>query len=123
MIEPTSYIHAGGYFPVGQTTTLHLSGLYSSQAKAHETVLGGAMQLAVSEGDKPTNVYVGSWIRISDAIIPYIGLEFGDFRLGLTYDITTSSLKTASESKGGIELSLNYTKRPTGSKGLPCPKF
>ncbi len=123
LLNQRATVHAGGFFPVGQTTTLHLSGLYSSQAKAHETVLGGAMQLAVSEGDNPTNVYVGSWIRISDAIIPYIGLEFGGFRLGLTYDVTTSSLKTASESKGGIELSLNYTKRPADSKGVPCPKF
>ncbi len=123
LLNPRATLHAGGYFPLGETSTLHLSGLYSTQAAAHETVIGGAMQLQVSEGDKPTSVYFGSWLRVSDAIIPYIGLEFDDFRLGLTYDVNTSSLKAASESKGGIELSLNYTKRPPDSKGLPCPKF
>ena len=69
---------------MGETSTLHLSGLYSTQANAHETVLGGAVEMTVSYGDKPTSVYVGSWIRINDAIIPYRGLEFGNFRLGLT---------------------------------------
>ena len=123
LLNPRATLHAGGFFPLGESSTLHLSGLYSTQANAHETVLGGAVEMAVSEGDKPTSVYFGSWIRINDAIIPYIGLEFGNFRLGLTYDVNNSSLKTASESKGGIELSLNYTQRPADSKGLPCPKF
>ena len=123
LLNQRATLHAGGFFPVGETYTLHLSGLYSTQAKAHETVVGGALQLPVSEGDKPTSIYVGSWLRVSDAIIPYIGLEFGDFRFGFTYDINTSSLKTASESKGGLEISLNYTPKPPDSKGLPCPKF
>lgn len=123
LINPRATIHSGGYFGLGETSTLHLSGLYSTQANAHETVLGGAIELAVSDGDKPTNVYFGSWLRLNDAIIPYIGLEFGDFRLGLTYDVNNSSLRTASESKGGMELSLNYSKRPSESKGMPCPKF
>ena len=58
-----------------------------------------------------------------DAIIPYVGLEFSDLRVGVTYDINISDLKTASESRGGIEISLIYIKQPPESKGLPCPKF
>jgi type IX secretion system PorP/SprF family membrane protein len=123
LLNPRTTIHGGGYFPVGEMSTVHLSGLYSLQAKASEAVLGGAMQLMVSEEEKPTSVYFGGWIRINDAVIPYVGLEFGDFRLGATYDVNTSSLKAASESRGGIEISLNYTRRSPDSKGLPCPKF
>jgi hypothetical protein len=123
LLNPRTTLHAGGYFPVSEMSTLHLSGLFSTQAKASETVIGGAMQFTVSEDDKPTSVYVGSWMRFKDAIIPYVGLEFGDFRLGVTYDVNTSSLKTASESKGGVEISLNYIRRSPDSKGLPCPKF
>lgn len=123
LLNPRTTFHAGGYFPVGDVGTLHLSGLYSTQAKAQEAVLGGALQLTVSEGDKPVNVYVGSWMRINDALIPYLGLDFGDFRLGATYDVNTSSLKTGSQSRGGIEISLIYVRRPADSRGLPCPKF
>jgi len=50
-------------------------------------------------------------------------LEFGDFRLGTTYDINTSSLKTASNSRGGIEISLIYAHRPNTDRNIHCPKF
>ncbi|MGI8951607.1 MAG: PorP/SprF family type IX secretion system membrane protein [Chitinophagaceae bacterium] len=125
LLNPRFTFHAGGFFPVGDITTLHLSGLFSTQAKAHETVVGGAFQFALGDqdADKPMSFYAGSWIRLSDAIIPYIGLEFSDFRLGVTYDINTSQLKTASQSQGGIEVSLIYIKKPAQSKGIPCPKF
>ncbi len=124
LLSPRTTLHAGGYFPVGQTTTLHLSGLYSTQSKTNETVIGGAFQLPFgSESNNPSSLYVGSWYRVKDAIIPYIGLEFGNFRLGTTYDITTSNLRTASNSRGGMEISLIYIKRQPDNKGLPCPKF
>ncbi len=123
LLNPRTTFHAGGYFPAGTTGTLHLSGLYSIQAGASEAVLGAALQLPVTEGDKPASVYFGSWLRLNDAVIPYLGLEFSDFRLGATYDVNTSSLKTASQSRGGIEISLIYIKKSPGSKGLPCPKF
>lgn len=123
LINPRTTFHGGGYFPVGATGTVHLSALYSMQAGASETVFGGAYQAPFGEGEKPASIYFGAWMRFNDAIIPYIGLEFDDFRLGATYDVNTSSLKSASNSRGGIEISLIYIKKAPGSKGVPCPKF
>lgn len=125
LLNPRFTLHSGGYFPVGAITTLHLSGLFSSQAGAQETVVGGAMQFAIGDQDTeaPTNFYAGSWYRLGDALIPYVGLEFNGFRFGATYDVNTSDLKTASQNKGGIEISLIYIKQPPGAKGVPCPKF
>ncbi|MCY7421067.1 MAG: PorP/SprF family type IX secretion system membrane protein [Chitinophagaceae bacterium] len=125
LLNPRTTFHAGGFFPVGQSTRLHLSGLFSTQAKASETVIGGAMEFVVADAtvEKPVSLYVGSWLRMNDAVIPYVGLEFSDFRLGLTYDATISSLKSASQGRGGMELSLIYIKKSPDSRGLPCPKF
>jgi type IX secretion system PorP/SprF family membrane protein len=125
LLNPRTTIHAGGYFPVGGSSKLHLSGLFSTQAQASETVVGGAMEFVVADAsvESPVSVYVGSWIRMNDAVIPYVGLEFSDFRLGVTYDATISSLKGASQGRGGIELSLIYIKKSPDSRGLPCPKF
>lgn len=123
LLNPRTTVHGGGYFPVSDNGTVHVSALYSTQASASETVFGGALELAVTEGDKPTSVYFGSWMRINDAVIPYLGLGFSDFRLGATYDVNISSLKAASQSRGGIEISLIYIRKPPGSRGLPCPKF
>jgi type IX secretion system PorP/SprF family membrane protein len=123
ILNPRTTFHGGGYFPVGQNSTIHLSALYSTQASASETVFGGAYEIPIEEGDKPTSIYFGSWWRLNDALIPYVGLEFSDFRLGATYDVNTSSLKAASQSRGGIEISLIYIKTSEGRTGVPCPKF
>lgn len=124
LLNPRTTIHGGGYFPAGYNGTVHLSGLYSTQAGASEALIGGAYQFLVDDsGEKPTSVYVGSWLRMKDAVIPYVGLEFGDIRMGLSYDANISSLKPASQAKGGMEISLIYIKRPAESRGLPCPKF
>ena len=123
-INPRATIQAGTYFGIGPATTLHLSGIETIQAGASETVLGGAFQFIAQQDDnKSTSLYVGSWMRLNDAIIPYVGLEFNDVRFGLTYDVTTSTLKTASENKGGIELSAVYIYRPSTDKPINCPKF
>ena len=126
LLSPRATFHAGGYFPTSETSTLHVSALYSTQAKAHETVLGAAMQFATGDletTENPVSFYAGSWVRLGDALIPYIGLEYNNLRFGLTYDINMSDLKTASQSRGGVELSIIYIAKTPGSKGLPCPKF
>ena len=66
-------------------TTVHLSGLFSTQAGANETLLGGAMQFIAGDpdADNPTSFYGGGWVRLGDAIIPYVGLEFSDLRVGI----------------------------------------
>lgn len=124
ILNPRTTFHGGGYFPIGEVTTLHVSALQMFQGGASETMLGGAIQLnATPEAPKPTSFYFGSWIRFNDAIIPYIGLEFDDFRFGATYDYNSSSLKTASQNRGGIEISLIYTRRPSTDRPVNCPKF
>jgi len=126
LLNPRATFHAGGYFPTGDISTLHISALYSTQAGATETLVGGAMQFSATDintSDNPVSVYAGAWLRLKDAFIPYVGLEWGSMRVGATYDINTSDLKAASQSRGGFELSLIYIAKTPGSKGLPCPKF
>lgn len=124
-LNPRATIHAGTYFPIATNVKLHLSALQSFQGGATETVMGGAFQLTptADQSEKPPSLYVGTWIRFNDAIFPYVGLEFGDLRLGMSYDINTSSLKTGSQGNGGIEVSLIYARRPSTDKPINCPKF
>lgn len=117
-------IHGGGYLPVSDMLVANVSVIHQRQAKASETVLGGALGiLANNNPDNPTNVYVGSWLRLNDAVIPYIGLEIGGLRIGASYDVNISTLKTATASRGGSEFSLIYIKRKAEVKGIPCPRF
>lgn len=121
--------HGGGYFPIaGSPSTMYVSALYNHQAGAHELVAGGAWAInANNDEENPVNFYAGLWGRFSnvtDALIPYVGLDYNNFSLGLTYDVNVSSLQTASQSRGGIEISLIYIKKPSdGRRAVPCPKF
>jgi len=131
IILPTRLtVHAGGYFPTGGATNVYLSGLFNKQATAKEFVVGGALQMNAGGDERsPVNVYFGSWARFSnvnDAIIPYVGLDYGSFNLGMTYDINVSAFKTASQGRGGIEISLIYIKKPSQedrSRQVQCPRF
>jgi type IX secretion system PorP/SprF family membrane protein len=117
-------IHGGGSFPVSDLITVHTSVIHQRQNKASETTLGAAIAANLNQDqEKPTSVYIGSWIRFNDAIAPYIGLEFGGLRIGATYDFNISSLKAATNTRGGSEISLIYIKQPAENKGIPCPKF
>jgi type IX secretion system PorP/SprF family membrane protein len=117
-------VHAGGSFPVSDQLTLHTSIIHQIQNKASETTLGAAIAANLNQDEeKPTSVYIGSWVRFNDAIVPYIGLEFGGLRIGASYDFNISGLKAATNTRGGSEISLIYIKQPAENKGIPCPKF
>ncbi|WP_051268156.1 PorP/SprF family type IX secretion system membrane protein [Terrimonas ferruginea] len=119
-------IQAGGKIPIGSYNFIHLAANHSMQAKAHNTIVGGSFSLNVNNDEEnPTNVYLGSWYRFGDAVIPYMGLEFGEWHFGASYDVNTSQLKTASNARGGIEISLIYIKKyvDPNMRKLNCPKF
>lgn len=126
LLNARTTLQAGGKIPVGSYHAVHFSGIYSMQAKATNTVVGGAFMYNVNGNDEnPTNVYLGSWYRFNDAIIPYIGLEFSGIHIGATYDANTSSLRPATNTRGGMEISLIYIKKPVdpNAKKLNCPRF
>jgi type IX secretion system PorP/SprF family membrane protein len=125
-LKPRLTLQGGGYKPIGNNKMLHGSFIHQRQAGATETVLGGAVSFNVNgDEENPTAVYTGMWYRFNDAIIPYLGLEVADFRFGFTYDMNISSLNTASNSRGGAEISLIYVHKPgdLSLKKYNCPKF
>jgi type IX secretion system PorP/SprF family membrane protein len=126
LLEPRLTLQGGGMLPIGEFNAVHFSALHSRQANAINTVIGGAYMLNVNQDPRsPTNFYLGTWFRVGDAIIPYVGLEFGEFRVGATYDVNISGLKPGSNMRGGAEFSLIYIKQPVdpNARKLNCPKF
>jgi type IX secretion system PorP/SprF family membrane protein len=122
-------VMAGGRLPTNQFNAFHFSANYSFQANANNLMFGGAYAMNLNyDEENPVNVYMGAWARfnnVTDALIPYVGLEFGDVQLGVTYDVNVSSLKPASNMRGGVEISLIYIKKPVDRslKKLNCPRF
>lgn len=126
ILSARTTIQGGAKLPVGTYNSVHISANHSMQAKAKNTMAGAAFCLNVNNDEEtPTNVYLGTWYRLNDAVIPYMGLEFAEWHFGVTYDVNTSSLKAASNSRGGIEISAIYIRKHSdpSMKRLNCPKF
>lgn len=124
-LDPRVTVHGGGYFPIADNVKLHTSAIAQFQNRASEIVVGAAAA-ATADDDviNPTSIYLGAWYRFDDALIPYFALEFAGMRIGASYDINLSSLKSASQSRGGLELSIIYIhKSAEGGRGMPCPVF
>jgi len=109
-LDPKIIFSGGVHDIIGDYLGFTIQADYSQQGPAHETI-GGAM-VSYKLGDDPDNSdYVfnlGTYIRWGDAIIPVIKLESNAFTFGLSYDVNISTLQTASEGRGGFELSLSY---------------
>lgn len=117
-------IHGGYSFPVSNVLSVNASIIQQIQNNASEILAGAAISANLNgDTDHPSNLYFGSWIRMKDALIPYVGIEVKGLRIGASYDINTSSLKAATASRGGAEFSLIYIKKSSQIKAIPCPKF
>lgn len=71
-------------------------------------------------------VYIGMWSRAADAGWLSFGMDYNSLYVGLSYDINYSRLSPASNSRGGIELSIIYILRdilPKRKKYNICPNF
>jgi type IX secretion system PorP/SprF family membrane protein len=125
-IAPRYTFSAGARFPIGEVNAINISGNFNHEANARNVVFGGAYEFNLSaDPNYPTNLYLGSWYRWKDAIIPYVGLEFGELHIGASYDVNISGLKPGSNTRGGAEVSLIYIRQPRDRdlKKLNCPKF
>lgn len=132
-LHPRFTLHGGYSTPLSESNNnnfIHFSGMYSRQSNAVDALLGGAWSYNLNSDEpasSPINIYLGMWARFSnltDAIIPYVGLDVGSFTIGMSYDVNVSSLKPASQGQGGFEISVIYIKKPSdGRKPIPCPKF
>jgi len=97
--------------------------LYSNQGKFNELVFGSNIRYRYKSS---RNLYGGIWYRNADAIIASAGFDYYQWNFGISYDINTSDLESASNNRGGLELSVTYiwkVFKPTFRKYKACPKF
>jgi type IX secretion system PorP/SprF family membrane protein len=127
----TGYL--GGSFDLNENIVLFASGLYQTQAAAHEILGGAAVGFVLNPGHdeefvKNTLLYLGGWYRYGDAVSPYIGFEWSKMKLGISYDVNVSSFSPATNGNGGYEISLIFNgcinKREfSRTPNVSCPRF
>lgn len=60
--------------------------------------------------ESETAVYVGAFYRLQDAAYIVMRLDYGDFGVGVSYDLNVSNLTVASNGRGALELTLIFNK-------------
>ena len=103
-----------------------LSYINRDQGSFNENLFGALVSV------NNNNIYLhsfstGIFIRNKDALILMSYININDLKIGLSYDINTSSLSNASKGRGGFEFSLIYlfntTKPSFYYPPKPCPDF
>ncbi len=115
-------VHGGVRMQVNEKLSLTPHFLYLHQGNADEKVGGIYGQYNLNE---IFDFVFGASLRYKDAVIPFVGMLWDGFSLGLSYDINVSDLGVASVNNGGFELSLTFVKRQEGKiiSQLSCPRF
>jgi hypothetical protein len=102
---PRRYAFHSSFVTSGQNGLSVLGSLTSISVNGLNNITAG---VAVRKSVDYFSITWGCWYRIGDAVIPYIGLSKSGFSLGISYDNTTSGLKSVSQNRNAFELSLTY---------------
>ena len=106
---PIRYVvHGGLSFNLFERTSIVPHVLYMHQGTASETMLGTYVQLYVNP---ETDIMIGGYYRFKDAVAPFVGFDWKNFIVGLSYDANTSKLGAMTRNVNSFELSLSYVKR------------
>lgn len=84
---------------------------YALQGTYNEIIFGGLVSYNMEvRAAIPTFVIsAGAFYRLGDAIVPVVKVRYHDLSFGFSYDVNLSSLKEATNMKGGFELTLFKT--------------
>ena len=108
-------LHGNARFGLGESNSAIMPSFqYSKQGPSSEFILGAMFRYVLTPTSKVTGfnkgsaLSVGPVIRFNDAIAIAAMFELGTFAFGFSYDVNTSSLRSASNGYGGFELAIRF---------------
>ncbi len=102
---------------------------YALQGPYHELMLGGMLRWArLTNSDDSRGgfgIAAGAQLRVGDAIIPTLRVDYKGQRLGISYDINNSALKAATAMRGGLEVTAVFSGffHPADGGNVAGPRF
>ncbi len=128
-LEPKYVISTGIKLTVDEYSSFIIQADHSVQGNYNETIAGALYSYNL--GEDPENaeytIHGGAFLRWQDALIPVIKLDKHPLSVAISYDVNISQLKTASQGRGGFEISFAYIgflDRYNSSRDkVLCPRF
>jgi len=119
--------HANAEWKVSEKLNVLPSMLFMRQGKFSEFNFGGAAKYILTDfiGLYRT-VWFGLFYRNKDAGFMTMGVDYDNWKVGLSYDVNTSSLVPASRRRGGLEIAVIYIFNKTPFKRIQhrvCPNY
>jgi type IX secretion system PorP/SprF family membrane protein len=132
-LNPKWQANAGINIPLSEIWSVKGEMNYLKQGLFTETMAGvlftvsPVMQSSPNGDEQTLKVSAGMMMRVNDALVPVLQLGYNQFKVGVSYDVNTSSLKTASQGRGGFELTLSYqaftSNQSSSLNSVRCPRF
>ncbi len=122
-------VNAGFAAPVSDENRIIMYADYFMQGGSRQ-LQGGLLvnhDLVQYDEDQKISISAGAFYRGKDAFMPVIKLDYYQYSIGMSYDVNTSKLKSASQYRGAYELTLSYkafnNKYNTSANKVKCPLF
>ena len=124
------WVASGGIrFGVTDYSYLTIQADHSRQGGFSETIAGALYGVKIGQDiDHPDyTLHGGLFMRLNDAVIPVIKIDYNPFSVAISYDVNISKLKPSSYGRGGYELSVSYIgfldRERSAINALHCPRF
>ncbi len=120
------WVFSGGLkLNVGEYSFVEIQGDHYHQGSFKQTILGAMYGLKIGPyPDEPDyTLSLGTFIRLQDALIPVLKLEYPPYAISFSYDANVSKLKPSSLGRGGFEMSISFTKKTERYSNPYAPRF
>lgn len=108
-------LHGNAVFSLSSSNVAFCPAFMAALQRPQQEILAGVLfrymlnqNSKYTDANKQASVSFGGYMRVKDAIIPSVLLEYDHYAMGLTYDVNISRLRAASSMRGGIEIALRY---------------
>ncbi len=122
-------VNAGLSAPISAEKQLIVYADYFMQGGTRQ-IQGGLLlthMIEENEDNKKTSISAGLFYRFKDAFIPVVKLDYNKISIGISYDVNSSKLKSASLYRGGYEVTLSYkafrNNYNSSADKVRCPAF
>jgi type IX secretion system PorP/SprF family membrane protein len=113
-------VHANFETYINERVVLNANAIYQNQSGTQYFSSGAAIGYYLQD-ENNLLFNAGVWYWSKNAVVPYFGISYNNFQLGLSYDLATSSLTQASRKPDTWELSLILRGTKETSRIIPCP--
>ncbi len=128
-VQPKTVFSADARFGLNDQFSATVYNDHVRQGAYSETMSGALIgyKIGAYTAEPDMVLRAGMFYRWGDAVVPVLQLDYRPFSFSMSYDVNLSALSTASNGRGGYELSVTYAgfldRENSSANAVRCPQF